>query len=170
MPFQSRLLHSSVSKHLHAFGLSAGQGEAGGCKIDSVGGDRVGGMDIVSPVLVPQEACECILNNIAGYNSFIDQNDYYQANPRQGDDCGTKPGCNSNFASGCQLSKCNISHKPSVWAPGFDHKMTKCTSSKFISTGGAAGPSTSRCGYCKCDKWEDIDSGVCGDRSASGTR
>jgi RHS repeat-associated protein len=150
-----------VTKHLHAWGISPRQGETGGCKIDSVSPSRVGGFTINSPVLVPQSACECIVNNIEAYNNFMDRHDKYRAIPSNS--CDGSPSCNSNFASACQLSKCNISHRPSVWAPGFDHRMNSCKKRKKVkSCVGWRSDSKTDEYRCECDEWEPIDSDVCG--------
>jgi hypothetical protein len=155
---------SSVSKSLHAWGYLANGGVGNGCKIAEAAANDVSGYDTNSPVLVPQEACECILNNVAAYNRFMEGNDNYQLSPYEGDSCGSAPGCNSNFASACQLSKCGIQHKPiGVSVPGFNHRMKKCTSKH---TGYYTDPKTGKdrtCWpRCICDKWEYIDEGVCG--------
>ena len=150
-----------VTKHLHAWGISPRQGETGGCKIDSVSPSRVGGFTINSPVLVPQSACECIVNNIEAYHNFMDRHDKYRAVPSNS--CDGAPSCNSNFASACQLSKCNISHRPSVWAPGFDHRMKSCKKRKKVKSCVGWRSDTKTDEYrCECDEWEPVDSDVCG--------
>ena len=142
-------------EHLHSKGIYAEGGRGNGCKVTKrTDEDEIDSYTITSPVLVPASACECILRNIESFNQFMGDNDNYQVFPRPGDSCGSKPGCNSNYATKCQMTKCGINHKPDrFWVPGWDHRMKKCK--KHCETTGRGGT------YCHCSEWENIDEDVC---------
>lgn len=71
--------------------------------------------------------------------------------------CAGESTCNSNYTTRCILSRCGIAsllERLVGSAPGWNHRMKKCTSSSF------EGPN---CNNCICHKWETMDDDWCGD-------
>lgn len=126
--------NTAITKHLHAWGYVPGAGETGSCHINSVEKARVSGFTINSPVYIPRSACECLVKNIDAYNTFMEKNNNDELVPSN--KCDSNLGYNSNYATACQLSKCNIQHRPSVWSHGFDHRMNRCKRRKYIESDG----------------------------------
>jgi RHS repeat-associated protein len=149
-----------VTSHLHAKGLYAEGGRANGCKIRDQGAQAETDYTIRNSVEADNSVCQCIANAVNAYNQFMQDNDNYEVFPSEGDECGSRPGCNSNYAARCVLNKCGVSATPGVhgFLPGWNHRMRKCSAVKRSP----AIISNTCWQPCKCKAWSYIDEGVCG--------
>lgn len=65
--------------------------------------------------------------------------------------CYPNSPCNSNYSTHCMMKRCGITADRG-WAPGWDHRMSRCAKETKVP-----------CGGCACLKWEPIDQDWCGD-------
>ncbi len=70
--------------------------------------------------------------------------------------CKSHSTCNSNYTTKCILRKCGLAPNFGGLAPGWNHRMKKCTDFKETYIMGEL------CD-CKCKKWETIDDSWCAD-------
>jgi RHS repeat-associated protein len=82
--------------------------------------------------------------------------------------CKSTTFCNSNYTTHCMMKKCGIDSAKNTWrtAPGWNHRMMKCTKTSKIRPN--YGSRTLGC-RCKCDKWELIDEEWCAGAPANPT-
>jgi hypothetical protein len=142
--------------HFHALGWFAEGGAARGCRISN--NVPSGALTIYWQASYLQTVCDCIRGQENRINAFFiaGQAEIYQLYP-ENDPCGGEPPCNSNYSAQCLLRGCEIRVNPGVDAPGYKHRMQKCTAvSVFIVpfVGGGC--------HCTCSSWTIVDKRICG--------